>query len=594
MVSDCTDHEQRHEHKHAVHHNIQGGAERVVLVVEQAVVEHFLEARDVLGRTEERLVQLGGVPAEGVHDDPKERRTVGKFAPIDFWKGNGITKTRTLPLDSPLVVTHGRLPVLVDRLDVIGNVVHPVVKREPLQSLLVQADRRVAQYPPLVVAQELGRAVAPRGERVARDAQEDVQLGERRAGRVREVVLRRVLGEVVADDLLHVEALLRERDGRRAGEDLRPVLPEVVDYALDAAGVLVDEVLDVVYRPVDDDPVLPGLEPDVLHAEDSVLLTEQQGHETEDTDEKRRARDHGDEESDLLAPRLLGVLRRPRDALVGYEERQDPREAGPDPALCDLPPVPLRELRLRHARRVEATVSPVMIVDCAPRLSDAHEKRALGMMAAELARDRDDCVDGAIPVGFRSCMNLLRAAHVGILLRAAHVRVLLASAGVRSVHLRPNEEENESVRTDPRRTKHKEEAEIHLASHLASRQAPVGARVRPHRTPHEGAVREARPSVLRGHRALPRRRLAPVRVLAPAALPLARGVPRGVPRVLPAPHGRAPAGGCVLGGRAGRVLRRHGVADRIGPAGGGAAPSPHGPGGVRREFLAELIPDVPV
>mmetsp|Transcript_32702 Transcript_32702/g.74649 ORF Transcript_32702/g.74649 Transcript_32702/m.74649 type:complete len:377 (-) Transcript_32702:799-1929(-) len=68
------DHEQRHEHKHAVHHNIQGGAERVVLVVEQAVVEHFLEARDVLGRTEERLVQLGGVPAEGVHDDPVQGR----------------------------------------------------------------------------------------------------------------------------------------------------------------------------------------------------------------------------------------------------------------------------------------------------------------------------------------------------------------------------------------------------------------------------------------------------------------------------------------------------------------------------------------
>ena len=88
----------------------------------------------------------------------------------------------------------------------------------------------------LTVPQELGRAVGPGGEGVAGDAQQLVQVGEGRAGGIGEGVVGRVDVELVGPDLLHVQALLGQRDGGRAGEDLGGVLAQIVHDALDLRG----------------------------------------------------------------------------------------------------------------------------------------------------------------------------------------------------------------------------------------------------------------------------------------------------------------------------------------------------------------------
>ena len=46
------DHQQGDKYQHAAHHYVEGVAERVELVVQQADVEHLLEAHDVLLRSE--------------------------------------------------------------------------------------------------------------------------------------------------------------------------------------------------------------------------------------------------------------------------------------------------------------------------------------------------------------------------------------------------------------------------------------------------------------------------------------------------------------------------------------------------------------
>mmetsp|Transcript_19214 Transcript_19214/g.46136 ORF Transcript_19214/g.46136 Transcript_19214/m.46136 type:complete len:307 (+) Transcript_19214:818-1738(+) len=103
----------------------------------------------------------------------------------------------------------------------------------------------------------------------------------------------------------------------------------------------VDEILHVVNDAVDDDPILVRLEPDILEAEYRILLAEQQWYESEHSHEEDGAAHHDAEERDLLAPRLLGILRGSHDALVWDHEREYPREGRPHASLGALGPLPL-------------------------------------------------------------------------------------------------------------------------------------------------------------------------------------------------------------------------------------------------------------
>mmetsp|Transcript_31476 Transcript_31476/g.66658 ORF Transcript_31476/g.66658 Transcript_31476/m.66658 type:complete len:579 (-) Transcript_31476:1153-2889(-) len=320
------DHQRGHEHEHAVHHDVERVTERVEFIVEQSGVEHFFQTRNVLRGSEERLVEIGGIPPQRIHDDLVQR---------------GSQVRGGIVVQVALLLVHRGLPILVDALDVIGHVVHPLVQREPRYPVLVQPDGRVTQHAPLVIPQELGRAVRPGRERVARDPQQHVQVAEALTRRVGKIVVGTVQIQIVIPDLFHVETLLGQRHGRGAGEDLGGVLSEIVDDALHAPRMSIDQILHVVDDAVDDHPALPRLEPHVLDAEYGVLLAEQQGHEAEHAHEEDRARHHDEKQCHLLAPRLLGILGGSHDALVGDHEGDDPGEGRPDPTLDDLVPVRL-------------------------------------------------------------------------------------------------------------------------------------------------------------------------------------------------------------------------------------------------------------
>mmetsp|Transcript_30481 Transcript_30481/g.63763 ORF Transcript_30481/g.63763 Transcript_30481/m.63763 type:complete len:235 (-) Transcript_30481:156-860(-) len=210
----------------------------------------------------------------------------------------------------------------------------------------------MGQFPPLKIPQELVHPLTSARERVACDPQQDIQIAETRTGRIGEIIRGSLDVQVEFLHLLHVQTLLRQGNGRRAGENLGGVLSQKIDNSIHSTGMPVNQILNVINDAVDDNPILTGLEPNIRHTEHRVLLTKQQGHETEDAHEEDGARNHDEEQSDLLTPRLLCILGGTHDALVGDHKREDPRERRPQTSLHRRGSG-TRVLRLGNRRRGE-------------------------------------------------------------------------------------------------------------------------------------------------------------------------------------------------------------------------------------------------
>mmetsp|Transcript_12895 Transcript_12895/g.28004 ORF Transcript_12895/g.28004 Transcript_12895/m.28004 type:complete len:215 (-) Transcript_12895:555-1199(-) len=214
------------------------------------MIEHFFQARNILGRTEQRLVQIGGVPSQRVHNDLVQSRSeVG----------------RRIVIQIALLLVHRRLSILVNGLDVIGHIVNPIVQCQPLNPLLVQPHRGMTQHPPFVIPKELLRPIRPRRERVTGDTQQYIQIAKARTRRIGKIIVRSVNVHAVRLDLCHVQTLLRQCHGRSAWKYLGTILAEIIHNALDSPRMSIDEILHVVDASVDDHPILPTLCPYILH-----------------------------------------------------------------------------------------------------------------------------------------------------------------------------------------------------------------------------------------------------------------------------------------------------------------------------------------
>mmetsp|Transcript_20501 Transcript_20501/g.42019 ORF Transcript_20501/g.42019 Transcript_20501/m.42019 type:complete len:736 (-) Transcript_20501:47-2254(-) len=329
------DHQSGHRYKHCIHHDIEDVAERVELVVQQTNVELLFQTIDVLRGTKQSFVQIGGVGIQRVHDDlVQSRGQVGSRVVV-----NGV-----------LFPIHGRLLAVVNAIDVSGHIVNAIVNPNPLDALRVQTWRRVGQQTALEVSQELINSLSSSREIVTGDAQEHIQVGKTGTSGVGEVVLGALDIQVVGLHFLHVQTLLGQHHGRSSGENLGGVFTKKVHNSFDPTGMAINQIFHVVNHAVYHQPILARLKPNILHAENSVLLAQQERHETEHTHEENRARSHDQEKRHLLTPRLLGVFRGPHDALVGDWKRDDPREGAPETTFhCGI--AIALELGLGHRRR---------------------------------------------------------------------------------------------------------------------------------------------------------------------------------------------------------------------------------------------------